>query len=120
MVQDFSDALGLKIWATWKLVVFSNFLWFFKFSEMLRCSDLDRSGNAQNRTHLLFVGGLPTTIHSRLHEIVSIVRPDLHHFYEPCRCGAAVRHMKKLQPCLDAPDRAAHPATASFSETRNV
>lgn len=34
-----------------------NSLWFFNFSEMLRCSDLDRSGNAQNRTHLLFILG---------------------------------------------------------------
>lgn len=68
--KTFQMHLGSRFVWPGNLLFFQFFVFFFNFSEMLRCSDLDPSGNAQNRTHLLFVGGLPTTIHSRLHDIV--------------------------------------------------
>ena len=120
MVQDFSDALGLKIWVTWKFVVLPISCGFLT---SLRCLGvLIWTAVGMLRTeHICFLfWGAPNydPLQTPRHRVDCETGPSS--FYEPCRCGAAVRHMKKLQPCLDAPDRAAHPATASFSETRNV
>lgn len=58
--KTFQMHLGSRFVWPGNLLFFQFFVVFFNFSEMLRCSDLDPSGNAQNRTHLLFIlGGAP-------------------------------------------------------------